>query len=336
MARKPPKPNAPASTKPAKLKPGSGSEPAGENTQGLITPKTEPNAPGKPSDPPVKAETPQEQGVLAKAGELIKEGEIKALAKLKESMAGAIDTAVESSGYSVPAMVAGAIGKAVVEVFVPDNVIDAIPGGKVANVGRKTVKLGERTAEVAGKDAAKKGAEEVAAKEAKSVAEKEAKAAGGSGGGFSKSTKRRPRHGCELMKYKDMICDGEKHHVMPDFLMRTGSAKRKMDAATRVPGTPDYGDGLAICISKTQHQGLHKAMDEKIQAAGQSGTISAGKAKDISSSEAAKKSGCNPKNIKKQLDRKLKMPDDKQLRAVKDARRVTDDLANLLRGDTRK
>jgi len=83
MARKPPKPNAPASTKPAKVKPGSGSEPAGENTQGLITPKTEPNAPGKPSDPPVKAETPQEKSLLEKAGELLEKGEIDVLNKAK-------------------------------------------------------------------------------------------------------------------------------------------------------------------------------------------------------------------------------------------------------------
>lgn len=324
MARKPPKPNAPASTKPAKLKPGSGSEPAGENTQGLITPKTEPNAPGKPSDPPVKAETPQEQGVLAKAGELIKKGEIKALAKLKESMAGAIDAAVESSGYSMPAMVAGAIGKAVVEVFVPDNVIDAIPGGKVASVGRKTVKLGERAGEVAAKDAAKGAAK----KGAEEVAEKEVKAAAGKGGGISKSKKRKPKGRCHLVPYDELECPPEHdaHHVVPDFTGRTGTRKA---SGARIPGAPTLGEGLAICLPKPSHLEVHR-LDKRFKGASSStrggaiaGTMTGSQAKTISAANVEKATGgkkgggCPKEAIKKQLDKKI--ADDLVLRGEKHA-----------------
>ena len=67
-------------------------------------------------------------------------------------------------------------------------------------------------------------------------------------------------------------------------------------------------------------------MDEKIAAAGRGGVVSMGKNKEISATEAAKKSGCNPKNIKKQLDRKVKAPDDTLVRAVKDSRKVTQEM----------
>lgn len=149
---------------------------------------------------------------------------------------------------------------------------------------------------------------------------------GGKNGGISKSKKRAPKQRCELMPYKDMICDGEKHHVLPDYMMRTGSAVNKRVAATRIPGAPEYDNAPAICLSKKEHSGLHKTQDEKISAAGNGGVLSMGKAKEISASEAAKKSGCNPKNIRKQLDRKVKAPDDTSLRSVKDARKVTEEM----------
>lgn len=133
------------------------------------------------------------------------------------------------------------------------------------------------------------------------------------------------------MKFKDMLCNGEKHHVVPDYTLRTGTSKQKHEPATRIPGTPSYDDGLVICISPEEHRGLHKTVDQKIQgAASPNGTISAGKTKEISATEAAKKSGCNPKNLKKQLDRKMKTSDDTLLRGVKDSRKVTKDLEDAV------
>lgn len=206
MARKPPVPNAPAKTKTAKVKPGSGTEPASENTQGLITPKTEPNAPGKPTNPPVKPETPQENSLLEKAGELLEKGEIGALNKAKDAVQGGIDSAVGAAGGGMIASAVGAIGKGAVELLFPTNVIDLIPGGKLLSGGKKAVKLGEKVLEKAGKEAAEKAAKEAAEKaakeaaekKAKDAAEKEAKAATGSGGGHSRGKER---------KKKDNPCD---------------------------------------------------------------------------------------------------------------------------------
>jgi len=214
MARKPPKPNAPASTKPAKVKPGSGSEPAGENTQGLITPKTEPNAPGKPSDPPVKAETPQEKSLLEKAGELLEKGEIDVLNKAKGAIQGGIDSAVTASGGGMLAKAVGTISKGAVEILMPTNVIDLIPGGKVLSTGKKAAKLAEKalekagkeaaeklakeTAEKAAKEAAQRAAKEAAEKAAKEAAEREAKQAAGKGGGHSKGKeKKKNKNPCD-------------------------------------------------------------------------------------------------------------------------------------------
>lgn len=150
-------------------------------------------------------------------------------------------------------------------------------------------------------------------------------------GGHSNSKKRRPKHKCELMPYKDMICDGEKHHVVPHWTTRTGNAKTKLDASKQIPGTPSYDDAPAICLSKDEHKGIHKTVDDKIQTAGKGGTVSAGEVKKISSDEAAKKSGCNPKNINKQLKNKFKAPDDAPMRAVKDARQMTPELIQTLK-----
>jgi hypothetical protein len=77
---------------------------------------------------------------------------------------------------------------------------------------------------------------------------------------------------------------------------------------------------------------LQDAADQN-QATG--GTVSAGKVKTISSEEAAKKSGCNPKNIRKQLKSKFKTPDDAVLRGVKDARKVTQQIEDALMKTTR-
>jgi hypothetical protein len=156
----------------------------------------------------------------------------------------------------------------------------------------------------------------------------------GKPGGYVKGTKRRPKDKCELMPYKDMICDGEKHHVVPHWTTRTGSAKTKLDPSKQIPGTPAYEDAPAICLSKEEHKGIHKTVDEKIQTAGKGGTVSAGKVKEISAEEAAKKSGCNPKNIKKQLKNKFKTPDDATLRGVKDARKMTPELIDKVKNGT--
>ncbi len=302
------------------------------NAPGVIVPKTEPNLTGSNSAPPIKTETAEESSLLQKAGELLEKGEIQALNDAKDWVQGGVDQGVQALGGGALASGAGALIKGAVDIFFPTNVIDIVPGGKIVSGGKKALKLGEKVLKNAAEEAAEKAAKETAQKAAKEAAEKKATKADGSGGGYGKGRQRRPHHKCELMKYKDMLCDGEKHHVLPDYMMRTGSAKLKFDPGTRIPGTPDYDNAPAICLSKEEHKGLHKTADSKIAAVGrgQNGSATMGQAKQINAEEAAKKSGCNPKNIKKQLNRMVKTPDDKLLRAVKDARKVTQELIDAV------
>jgi hypothetical protein len=174
---------------PARKKPASGSEPVAQNTTGIVIPKTSPNAPGAPTNPPVKAETPQEKSLLEKAGELLEKGEIPILNQAKEALKGGA-TSLLGTG------IVGQIGAGAIEVLFPTNVIDIIPGGKIVSGGKKAAKLGEtalkgvgkEAAEKATKEAAEKAAKEAAEKAAKEAAEKEAKAAAGNSGAHSKGT----------------------------------------------------------------------------------------------------------------------------------------------------
>lgn len=159
--------------KKANQKPANGAKPAAENTVGPILPKTEPAKGGADPSPPVKPETPKEEGLLQKAGELLEKGEIKVLNDAKDSVAGGIDSLVNMAGGGAAAQVVGAIGKGAVDVFFPTNVIDIIPGGKILSGGKKAGKLAEKL----GKEAAEKAAKEAAEKAAKEAAEKAAKEA---------------------------------------------------------------------------------------------------------------------------------------------------------------
>ena len=65
--------------------------------------------------------------------------ERNALEKTKDGLKGSIDDWVESTGYNQGAMVAGAIGTAVVEVFMPEALWELIPVGKVVKIADKGV-----------------------------------------------------------------------------------------------------------------------------------------------------------------------------------------------------
>ena len=173
MATKPP-----AKTRKAKVQPASGSEPASSNTQGIVVPKTAPAPAGAPGNPPVKPETPAESSLLQKAGELLERGEIGFLNKAKDALQGGIDSAVGAAGGGMAASVVGAIGKGAVEVLMPTNVIDLVPGGKILSGGKKAAKAAEKALELAGKEAAEKVAKE--------AAEKQTKQAAGKNGAYSK------------------------------------------------------------------------------------------------------------------------------------------------------
>ena len=128
--------------KKAKVKPNRYKKPGPiGNTQGIVVPKTDPGPPGGNVRPPVIPETPEEKSFLE---------------KFKGGVDDWIDKAVEGSGYNQAAMIAGALGKAVNEVFFPTALWELIPvgklgkiakkGGELAGVVKKTDKAAEGTA----------------------------------------------------------------------------------------------------------------------------------------------------------------------------------------------
>ena len=131
-------------SKKAKVKPNRYSKPGSTgNTCGIVCPKTEPGPPGGNVRPPVVPETPEEKSFLE---------------KFKGGVDDWIDKAVEGSGYNQAAMIAGALGKAVNEVFFPTALWELIPVGKLGKIAKKggelagVVKKTDKAAEAA-KDA---------------------------------------------------------------------------------------------------------------------------------------------------------------------------------------
>lgn len=110
---------------------------------------------------------------------------------------------------------------------------------------------------------------------------------------------------------------------------------------------PGLGDGPAICLeggSGNEHNTAHKHVDRPAQriarngkATGVAGTLRLGQAKGISARAIEKATGgrkgggCDRKDIRKQLDEQFRAHNDTLVRGVKDARRVTDNLSNVLR-----
>lgn len=172
-----------------KRSPGQGSDPAHAKVQpnhqpapgpignatGMIIPDTAPNPHGN-SQPDIRTESREEKSFLDRALEAL---DIPALQDLQAGALNKIDGLVEGSGYSVPAMVLGSISKAVVEVFMPTNVIDVVPGGKAARL-------------------AKKGAD------ATGAAKKGAKKAEGTGGGKDKGPPKKKLKCAQDGSYSDL------------------------------------------------------------------------------------------------------------------------------------
>ena len=301
-------------SKKAKVKPNRYKKPGPiGNTQGIVVPRTDPGPPGGNVRPPVIPETPEEKNFLEKA---------------KDGLQGKIDAAVEKAGDNKVAMAAGALGTALNEVFFPTALWELIPVGKLGKIAKKG-------AEVAG--LTKKGEK---AAEAAATAKK---ASGGGRGGHVKGPKKRPpKRRCELVPYKELECPkgSERHHVVPDWMLRLG----KRGGPEQIPGMPSLDDGPAICLeggSGSEHNTAHKHTDRPAARVGKSGkatgtpgTIKLGQAKAISSraiekaTGGPKKGGCSREDIKKQLDEQFKAHDDAILRAVKDARKVTDEIRN--------
>ena len=134
---------------------------AAGNTVGMVGPNPSPAPPDTPAKPATEPETAAEKNFME---------------KFKDGIDNWIDAQVEGSGFSQPAMVLGAAAKAVNEVFMPTQLWELLPIGKLGKVKKVAeaagiVKKAEKTAEI-GKDAKK---------------------AAGKGGGRVEGLKRRPQ-----------------------------------------------------------------------------------------------------------------------------------------------
>jgi hypothetical protein len=60
---------------------------------------------------------------------------------------------------------------------------------------------------------------------------------------------------CIVGAYKDIVqkcananCDGQAHHIVPDYTLRYGTRKQGMRGDNRIAGMPSFDDGAAICL----------------------------------------------------------------------------------------
>jgi hypothetical protein len=311
--------------KKAQTKPASGAAPGGENTVGKVIPQTSPAPAGGKSQPDKAWYEQVWDGVKKSALDSVNadQGELPdPLNKPKgawEYLGMGLQMGLESAA---------------------DN-----PGGKG----------GERMSAKATRPKTQAPKTEPD-KKPKSKDKPEAEAAGGKGangggGGHSKKVKRKPGRRCELVPYDELQCETgqEAHHVVPDWMLRTG---KRGAAGQQLPDMPSLAKGPAICLEKgagEEHNLAHKHTDKVAQRVGRAGkstgtpgTIQLGQAKAISSRAIEKstggpaKGGCSRQDIQQQLDEKFKAPDSAKVRAVKDSRKVTDEIRDAVTRTTRK
>jgi hypothetical protein len=131
--------------------------------------------------------------------------------------------------------------------------------------------------------------------------------------------------------------------VVPDWMLRMG----KRGVSETIAGMPSLDEGPAICLERgagEEHSTAHKHTDKVAQRVGKNGattgvpgTVKLGDAKKISSRAIEKatggkgKGGCTRKETQDQLDQQFKTHNDALVRAVKDARKVTDAIKNALK-----
>ena len=295
------------------------------NTQGKIVPQTQSN-PGGQSAPPIRPTEKEKSWWQRWGSELVHTGldVIGLIPGVGELADGANALLYLAEGDKVNAAISAAA---------------MVPG---AGMAATTAKVGKKLAGAAAEGAAKKAGRETA-EELAEKAKKEAietKKAGGNSGGYDKGRKkRRPGRRCELVPYKELQCDEgqEAHHVVPDWMLRLG----KRGGPERIPGMPSLEDGPAICLEKgggKEHNTAHRHTDRPAarigrsgRATGTPGTFRLGQAKAISSRaiEKATKGGCARADIRRQLDEHFRAHNDAILRAVKDARNVTEEIRNI-------
>ncbi|WP_144340220.1 hypothetical protein [Sinorhizobium sp. BJ1] len=106
-----------------------------------------------------------------------------------------------------------------------------------------------------------------------------------------------------------MICPGEAHHIIPDMVYRLGGAPvteaERNSTAGRIPDSPTYNQGQAICLStgmhRTDEDAVHKSLNPALAELGKNfnpqGTAPLGKIRDEAHKALDRIKSC-PKNAK--------------------------------------
>ncbi|KAA3508937.1 DUF4150 domain-containing protein [Agrobacterium rosae] len=92
-------------------------------------------------------------------------------------------------------------------------------------------------------------------------------------------TKDRKKWPCVVGPYKwvETICPGEAHHIIPDMVYRLGKAPKlepdRNSNANRIPYSPTYNEGQAICLSPGMHRtdddAVHKSLNPALKLLGE-------------------------------------------------------------------
>lgn len=57
---------------------------------------------------------------------------------------------------------------------------------------------------------------------------------------------------------------GQAHHIVPDMTYRLGNrpetAADRLSINNRIPNAPTFNQGMAICLTNAQHEGLHSGL----------------------------------------------------------------------------
>ncbi|MCM2440128.1 DUF4150 domain-containing protein [Agrobacterium vitis] len=65
------------------------------------------------------------------------------------------------------------------------------------------------------------------------------------------------------------ICPGESHHIVPDMALGWGDRAQRIAGQNRIKGAPSFQNGMAICLLKEWHTGLHQSLNKDLDAIGQ-------------------------------------------------------------------
>ncbi|AVI00394.1 DUF4150 domain-containing protein [Citrobacter amalonaticus] len=87
----------------------------------------------------------------------------------------------------------------------------------------------------------------------KTVPEKQQKGGGGKSKGKNKDDKKGP---CLIGSYATLQCPpgNDKHHIVPDYTLRTGTRPEAIKNQKRIQGMPTLAEGMSICLSKLEDQ----------------------------------------------------------------------------------